>query len=1350
MKRPLSFSRALGWPVAAALLAVAAYFVSEFLDLRRSRVRQAKQSEAWNAELAGLPGGPEFLNVLEKLHEAADVAWKDGDLSRLLGLEGRRWVVATRFLGESHWQTSDAHWAFDLARRAKGLLKADLQELLSARATAEEIRAMDQGEWDPTAVARAEVALVSAARLVDTGHPQYASNLHAIGYARYLAGDYLAAREDFERATKLRANTLGRQHPDYAASLHYVGMMHFNAGRISDAEPLIEEALAVRRAAFGDHHVEVAESLFHLSFLYQSQDLLVKAEENVQEVWRFVQQEYSPEHQYYAYCLRELGSLQLRMGRFREAEESIKRAVEVQRLTLGTEHPWFTDPMLNLGSLYYQTGRYREGAEIFEEVREMLDGGRGNPRRMATALSQIAEFHENIGEIEEAKALHHEALGIYQGLGDDRATIEPRTALGLLDRRLGNTARGLRYLEEALQSRKEAFGEVSTSYAWGLHSLGYFYRLNSDYEQAERYFLRAIEVSTGIEGADNTTQISILVALGDLYQGRGSYARSMNFFRQALDLQEERLGTDHPDLAWILRRIADLHYLAEDLQLAEPLYRRAAELIRAHWGTAHPWYAAALFDLADLEISQDHADNAEKLLGEAVKIQQEQLGPNSPSFAGALSRLAEFHALSGNTESAKGLFGQSLEILAKALGTNAPAYSFELADAAWAARRGGDLETAARFLAESISILDGLGGQSPALGSQLFALAEVTEHLGQPEEAQGLYRRAMDHLQKSTALTFSFLSEERQLTFVRGYQRRIGAFLSLLLRTGQGEKAYDVILAWKGLVFRQQRQLRQLRQEPGNSQLFSELERVSRRIGFLSFSSEAAKRPAVAAHRELEELTSRLESIEVELARRSKLYSRASREASKVRSEIRSSLPSATALIDFFVFRHSSLTGERERRPSVNTVSAFVVTSRGLEAVELCPEGDLSLAIDAWRKSHIEDSAATPAEQQAAAQALRRLIWEPLEPFIAGSSTILISPDGAVARVPFAALPTQDGERFLIEDLTLSIVPMAQLLPQILSTNAGLSQSEPKMLVIGGIDYGSVEAVPAGEGIPPVPIAAAMRTLRRDAAQTHGVTFWPRLEGARQESLEVADLFESRFGRKSRRLGQGLEADPASEDAFRREAPGSQYLHLATHGFFASEAMQSTIDSPEPYARQLSPAAVERKIFGFHPGLLSGVVLAGANRPGAATGDAGDDGILTATEVAVLDLARIKLVVLSACETGLGRVAGGEGVLGLQRAFQLAGAPSVVASMWKVDDAATRALVTRFYTLLWNSGLPVAEALRQAQLELLEGMSFQPSQRRGPGAIKSVDRSLLEVETEAGERLPPFYWASFVLSGDWR
>lgn len=184
-----------------------------------------------------------------------------------------------------------------------------------------------------------------------------------------------------------------------------------------------------------------------------------------------------------------------------------------------------------------------------------------------------------------------------------------------------------------------------------------------------------------------------------------------------------------------------------------------------------------------------------------------------------------------------------------------------------------------------------------------------------------------------------------------------------------------------------------------------------------------------------------------------------------------------------------------------------------------------------------------------------------------------------------------------------------------------------------------------------------------------------------------------------------------------------RYLHFATHGFYSPEPVNPN-DFPlaglESLPRQIGP----------NPYLRCGLVCAGANNPMA-----DEDGMLTALEIMDLDLGGVELAVLSACETSLGTIANGDGVLGLQRAFHAAGARATAASLWRVPDAATTVLMTRFYENHWAKGRPALEALREAQIWLLN---------------HPAEAGLVDVARRKGRRTPPLYWAAFTIAGDWR
>jgi CHAT domain-containing protein len=226
-----------------------------------------------------------------------------------------------------------------------------------------------------------------------------------------------------------------------------------------------------------------------------------------------------------------------------------------------------------------------------------------------------------------------------------------------------------------------------------------------------------------------------------------------------------------------------------------------------------------------------------------------------------------------------------------------------------------------------------------------------------------------------------------------------------------------------------------------------------------------------------------------------------------------------------------------------------------------------------------------------------------------------------------------------------------------------------------------------------------------------------------------------------------LQGRDAGSAQLLRGLPQARWAHLATHGFFADRTFRSALELNEAdyqAARDRVRGVRERQGAGMRsPLVLSGLVLAGANLAGH------DDAIVTAEALVGLDLSKLELAVMSACETGLGDVAGGEGVFGLQRAFHLAGTRNVVASLWKVDDAATAVLMGLFYRNLWQKDLPPLEALAEAQRYLYRHPKQLPvlAKRRGLDFDQEVSRPS---EAQAGERSAVKLWAGFVLSGPGR
>ena len=203
-----------------------------------------------------------------------------------------------------------------------------------------------------------------------------------------------------------------------------------------------------------------------------------------------------------------------------------------------------------------------------------------------------------------------------------------------------------------------------------------------------------------------------------------------------------------------------------------------------------------------------------------------------------------------------------------------------------------------------------------------------------------------------------------------------------------------------------------------------------------------------------------------------------------------------------------------------------------------------------------------------------------------------------------------------------------------------------------------------------------------------------------------------------------LRESVGTEERLKREMPRYSVVHLATHGYFEPEelpSMRERLREQKERDGAMRMTEEERLVTGYLPGYLSGLVCAGANQPAVGR----ENGLLTAEEVAWLDLKGCELVVLSACQTGLGRSRSGEGLMSLRRMFRQAGAQTVISSLWKVRDDATRELMRDFYERRWKEGAGKLEALRGAQLEMLK----ENRRRYGEGR--------------------PATWGAFVLSGEW-
>ena len=969
-------------------------------------------------------------------------------------------------------------------------------------------------------------------------------------------------------------------------------------------------------------------------------------------------------------------------------------------------------------------GRFKEASAAFEEARQI------RKRR-------LGERHPDY-----ALCLHE--LGFHYRVIADFPRAEP-------------------VLIEALAIRKDILGVKHEDYAKSLNNLGGLYESMGEFPRAERLFLEARDVLKDAVGRHHPAFATCQVHLGSLYFNMGDYARAEPLFAEASSIRKAVQGPRDSEYADSLDQLAWVYECQSDFLRAEPLYLEVFSIRKEVYGDRHLYYAFSLNSLAGLYFRLGDLARAEPLYLEAREIYAMALGRRHPQYATLLNNLASLYTNQGDYARAEPLFLEAIEVYRAVYGRRHPYYAMCVGNLARQYRIMGDFPRAEQLYVEALAIRkESLGEFHPDYSQNLNDLAFVYGAMDHPEQAESLFLQGLRASRQSLDATAAVQSERQQLAMGQGLRHQLDAYVSFGLNNGRfARNVFQEELRWKGATLVRQRGMRLAVEDPAVAALFDGLQVVVRQ---LAQSSRVVpdKSEALAEWRSrLTELTAEKERLERALSAKSAALRNA---AGVTLDDLLAALPSDAVLIDYLEFNR--VDPMEKGKPAFRTrqIVAFIVRpdatiNRQVAMVDLGAAAPVSAAIDRWRATFgVGDDAAVAALE------LRKLVWEPVLKSLypdrrttsentsgtplagvptADTATLLVSTDGVLGRLPLGALPGKKPGTYLIEDHRLAMVPVPQMLPALLNKAAD-RELDHELLVLGDVDY---DAAPGSSNASMLKRKQPRRAGEVVRSPTDGRLFEP-LAGTSAEVAVIKDLYELLFDAKPDDPRSLVRAD-ANELQFRLLAPRYRHLHLATHGFFAGNQFQSA-DSPVSASlaalrRQRGPAATAEstsrsptgdsspiEVVGYNPGLLSGLALAGANRE--PTADA-DDGILTSQEISAMNLSGVDTVVLSACDTGLGETAGGEGLLGVQRAFQVAGARTTVASFWKVDDLVTRQLMERFYRNLWEKEMSRLDALREAQLHILN----HPEELRGSDP-QPADRL----------RTSPRYWAAFTLSGDWR
>jgi len=997
-----------------------------------------------------------------------------------------------------------------------------------------------------------------------------------------------------------------------------------------------------------------------------------------------------------AASLNDLAMLYQAHGDYAQAEPLHRQAVEIMKKVLGENHPDYASSLNNLADLYQAQGDYVRAEPLYREASEIRK-------------KVLGENHPDY-----ADSLNNSAM-LYQAQGD-YARAEP-------------------LLRQASEIRKKVLGENHPAYASNLDNLAVLYAAQGDYARAEPLHRQTLKIIKETFGENHPIYARGLNNLAVLYQAQGDYARAEPLYREASEIRKKVLGENHPDYADSLDNLAVLYAAQGDYARAEPLHRQALKVRKSTLGENHPHYAASLDNLADLYCNQGDYVRAEPLLRQALEIRKKALGENHPDYAASLSELSSLYYRQGHYARAEPLFRQALEIDKKVLGENHPHYAASLNNLAALYYTQGDYAHAEPLFRQAMEIIKKvLGENHPDYALGLNNLARLYRNQGDYARAEPLIHQAVEIIRRHIEATSIVQSERQQLAMLQANRRYLVDYVDLAADSGRFvAAAYRESLAWKGIVLRRNRLSRAGTQSPELLETFTQLQRVTTQLTRLAWATPNPKQEANWGERTAK-LSAEKEQLEAELSARSAEYRQAKRRVTS--EEVQTALPQDAVLIDFIEYWHHTHADKKAGTKEAweRGLLGFVLApGRPVEMVPLGPIQPINVAIETWRATF-----GMSPDGAKAARFLRERLWVPFEGKLHGAQIVFLSPDGALSRLPFGALPGKTPGTYLIEERTFALVPVPQLIPELVQEE-GRKQLQKNLLLMGDIDY---DAEPSKTPASPTPSGNLPSSLPAGRLAT-----FPRLPGTEREVVAIEKVYHEDVGGKGVTT---LKKSQASKQAFLVEARRHSYLHLATHGFFIEEKLPSPSAVAARGASDFGELLGRPEAGNMYPAIFSGLALAGANRAGKTEIDPlsdnrDDNGILTAEEIGTQNLDGVQLVVLSACETGLGKSAGGEGVLGLQRSFQSAGARNVVASLWPVDDKATAALMTDFYTKLWKEQKSPIDALREAQLDIIRVYRKKASES---AASRNMNLGKIQQpESMDSPSASPRLWAGFVLSG---
>jgi len=1106
------------------------------------------------------------------------------------------------------------------------------------------------------------------------------------------------------------AKFMNEDYSTRVAAQAWLAEEHWKRGHLKKALTLANEALEIGLREHGERNWATLHAMHIKGITLNSLGKYKEAESILTKTLALRREEQGYKEEYTLLTMVSLAETYLGLGKLKEADQLTTELLKTALEELGEKDPVTLWGMSLKGAVYRKQGKPREYETIMAKtVKLRIEVSGKQDRSTLYAMNGLAVANLEMGKRKKAELIYKKILELWMEKYGEKhnGTLLAMANLAFVYGIQGKLDEAETLYLKSLRIRKDTVGEKHSLTLWNMINFARNYEAQGRFDEAEAMCKKVLQLRLEVSGEKHPATIFSMVVLADLYKSRAQFDKAEPLLKKALTFHLEVFGKDHTETAEIFHSLYGL-YSNQGLSIkADEYLQKALNSWRISLGKQHPRTLLVMANSTFFHIRQNEFEKAENILAKTMELAK-TIDEDNPYIIDTCLDAKNFIFIKKKQfKQAENIF----KIREKRIKSR-PGYkekNFWWLDLGFASfyMVQGKYEQAEPILKKVLTRYKEIYDIShPQLITVIRLLARSYQEQGKIDEASEMWsiflRNSNDYLEK----VLWAASEETRQSYLNNQTWAQNSYLSFHSQNRSPQTARETLyysLTRKGLLLKISSEIKAVSKATRNPEikdLAIRLRGKKQALANLSLSGSGKLKPEDHL-RYINKLNEEMGELESQLGKVVKQYQL--KKTKVIPKMVVNALPNASVLVDYLIFSEpENIMGDYKSRE----LMALVVNKHQSPAIQLVPLGEygsVSQLVMSFNEEISNPDEFNIKDIKKTGKVLYNRLWKPLLPYLGDKKQVYLVPDGELNLLPFSALVQTDG-KYLLQSTELNILSSSR---DIVLQNSERSQNPS--VIFSSPAYST--ALVKNE-------ISETRSISNVIARNMADLYFSPLPGTKVEGENINKMIADKG------LQSNLFTNESASENNLKTVQSPYVLHLATHGFFLDNTPPPDQKDDRRAVINRSFRAIEKKGIPFimktkNPLLRSGLALSGANDD--ITGKKKEDetdGIFTAMEALSLELSGTKLVVLSACETGIGEIKTGEGVYGLRRSFQEAGAHSVMSTLWTISDEGTQVFMKKFYERFLDGESP-QKALRQVQL----------------ASIKDEEWS------------HPFYWAPFVMVG---